>query len=47
LSDPFAREVLEVAEQLGATPAQVAIGWVRPQPWHIVQIVGAMLSMRA
>jgi aryl-alcohol dehydrogenase-like predicted oxidoreductase len=39
--------VLEVAEELGATPAQVAIGWVRALPWHIFPIVGAMLSMPA
>jgi len=36
-----AREVIAVAEELGATPAQVAIAWVRSQPWHTVPIVGA------
>jgi aryl-alcohol dehydrogenase-like predicted oxidoreductase len=36
-----AREVLAVAGELGATPAQVAIAWVRAQPWHNVPIVGA------
>lgn len=37
----IAREVLSVAEEVGATPAQVAIAWVRAQPWHTVPIVGA------
>jgi aryl-alcohol dehydrogenase-like predicted oxidoreductase len=37
----IAEEVIAVAHELGATPAQVAIAWVRAQPWHIVPIVGA------
>jgi aryl-alcohol dehydrogenase-like predicted oxidoreductase len=37
----LAREVIAVADEIGATPAQVAIAWVRSQPWHIVPIVGA------
>ena len=37
----LAREVVAVAEEIGATPAQVAIAWVRAQPWHTVPIVGA------
>jgi aryl-alcohol dehydrogenase-like predicted oxidoreductase len=37
----LALEVIAVAEELGATPAQVAIAWVRAQPWHSVPIVGA------
>jgi aryl-alcohol dehydrogenase-like predicted oxidoreductase len=37
----LAREVVSVAEDVGATPAQVAIAWVRAQPWHTVPIVGA------
>jgi aryl-alcohol dehydrogenase-like predicted oxidoreductase len=37
----IAREVVSVAEELGATPSQVAIAWVRRQPWPIVPIVGA------
>lgn len=37
----LAREVIAVADELGATPAQVAIAWVRAQPWHTVPIVGA------
>ena len=37
----MAREVIAVAEETAATPAQVAIAWVRSQPWHLVPIVGA------
>jgi aryl-alcohol dehydrogenase-like predicted oxidoreductase len=37
----LAREVLAVADELGATPAQVATAWVRHQPWRVVPIVGA------
>ncbi len=37
----MAREVIAVADELGVTPAQVAIAWVRAQPWHSVPIVGA------
>jgi aryl-alcohol dehydrogenase-like predicted oxidoreductase len=37
----MAREVVAVAAEIGATPAQVAIAWVRAQPWHSVPIVGA------
>jgi len=37
----LAREVLAVAGEAGSTAAQVAIAWVRAQPWHTVPIVGA------
>jgi aryl-alcohol dehydrogenase-like predicted oxidoreductase len=37
----LAREAIAVAEEAGATPAQVAIAWVRAQPWPIVPILGA------
>jgi aryl-alcohol dehydrogenase-like predicted oxidoreductase len=37
----LAREVIAVGEEIGATPAQVAIGWVRAQPWLQIPIVGA------
>jgi aryl-alcohol dehydrogenase-like predicted oxidoreductase len=40
-ANAIAREVIAVAEEVGATPAQVAIAWVRAQPWHTVPIVGA------
>lgn len=37
----IAREVIGIAEEIGATPSQVAIAWVRVQPWLTVPIVGA------
>lgn len=40
-TNAMAREVISVAEETGGTPAQVAIAWVRAQPWHVVPIVGA------
>jgi aryl-alcohol dehydrogenase-like predicted oxidoreductase len=40
-TNDIAREVIAVAEELGATPSQVAIAWVRAQPWHSIPIVGA------
>jgi aryl-alcohol dehydrogenase-like predicted oxidoreductase len=40
-TNAMAREVIAVAEKIGATPAQVAITWVRSQPWHLVPIIGA------
>jgi len=40
-ANALAREVLAVADDVGATPAQVAIAWVRAQPWRTVPIVGA------
>ena len=40
-TNALAREVVAVADEIGTTPARVAIAWVRAQPWHIVPIVGA------
>ena len=40
-TNAMAREVIAVAEETATTPAQVAIAWVRSQPWHLVPIVGA------
>lgn len=37
----IAREVAAVAEEIDATPAQVATAWMRAQPWHLVPILGA------
>jgi aryl-alcohol dehydrogenase-like predicted oxidoreductase len=37
----IAREVIAVADELGATPSQVAIAWVRAQPWPMIPILGA------
>ena len=40
-TNAMAREVIAVAEEIDATPSQVAIAWVRSRPWHLVPIVGA------
>ena len=40
-TNAMAREVIAVAGEVDATPAQIAIAWVRAQPWHLVPIVGA------
>ena len=40
-TNAIAREVIAVADEIGATPAQVAIAWVRARPWHLIPIVGA------
>jgi aryl-alcohol dehydrogenase-like predicted oxidoreductase len=37
----IAAEVIQVAEKIGRTPAQVALGWVRQQPNNIIPLVGA------
>jgi aryl-alcohol dehydrogenase-like predicted oxidoreductase len=37
----IAREVVAVAEERDASPAQVALAWVRAQPGQILPIVGA------
>ena len=33
--------MIQVAEKIGRTPAQVALNWVRQQPGVIVPLVGA------
>jgi aryl-alcohol dehydrogenase-like predicted oxidoreductase len=40
-TNAIAREVLSVADEIDASPAQVAIAWVRAQPWHTIPILGA------
>jgi aryl-alcohol dehydrogenase-like predicted oxidoreductase len=45
-TNAVAREVLAVADEVGATPAQVAIAWVRSQPWHVIPIVGARTELQ-
>ncbi len=40
-TNEMAREVLAVADELGATPSQVALAWVLAQPWPLLPIVGA------
>jgi aryl-alcohol dehydrogenase-like predicted oxidoreductase len=38
----IAAEVVKVAEEIGRTPPQVALNWVRQQPGVIIPIVGAL-----
>jgi aryl-alcohol dehydrogenase-like predicted oxidoreductase len=40
-TNEIAREVVAVADELGASPSQVAIAWIRAQPWPLIPIVGA------
>jgi aryl-alcohol dehydrogenase-like predicted oxidoreductase len=40
-SDAIVAEVVEVAREAGASPAQVAIAWLRSQPGAVIPIVGA------
>lgn len=37
----IADEVIKVADEIGCTPSQVAINWVRQQPGVIIPIIGA------
>lgn len=37
----LAQQVIQVAEEVGRTPSQVAINWVRQQAGHIIPILGA------
>jgi aryl-alcohol dehydrogenase-like predicted oxidoreductase len=37
----LARQVIAVADEIGATASQVAIAWVLAQPWHSIPILGA------
>jgi aryl-alcohol dehydrogenase-like predicted oxidoreductase len=37
----IAKSVIEVADQIGCTPSQVAISWVRRQPGVIIPLIGA------
>ncbi len=34
-------EVLQIAEEMGRPPAQVALNWIRQQPGNIIPIIGA------
>jgi aryl-alcohol dehydrogenase-like predicted oxidoreductase len=40
-ANALAHEVVAVAEEVEATAAQVAVAWVRAQPWRTVPIMGA------
>ena len=37
----IAEEVIKIADEVGCTPSQVAINWVRQQPGVIIPIIGA------
>ncbi len=37
----IAGEVIKVAEEIGKSPSQVALNWVRQQPGVIIPIIGA------
>lgn len=37
----IAREVIRISEEIGVTPAQVAIAWARQQPGVIIPLIGA------
>ena len=37
----LAAELMSLAEEIGRTPAQIAINWVRQQPYLVVPILGA------
>jgi aryl-alcohol dehydrogenase-like predicted oxidoreductase len=37
----ISRQIVAVASEAGCTPAQVAIAWVRQQPWPTIPILGA------
>jgi aryl-alcohol dehydrogenase-like predicted oxidoreductase len=39
--DAIVREVVAVADEIGASPAQVALAWLRGRPGAVVPIVGA------
>jgi diketogulonate reductase-like aldo/keto reductase len=40
-SDDVVREVVRIAGEIGCTPAQVAIAWLRGRPGVIIPIIGA------
>jgi aryl-alcohol dehydrogenase-like predicted oxidoreductase len=37
----IAAELMELAEETGRTPSQIAINWVRQRPFHMIPILGA------
>ncbi len=37
----IASVMMEVAKEIGCTPSQVAINWVRQRPYHMIPIIGA------
>src|SRR5688500_19094185 len=37
----IASVLIELANETGHTPSQIAINWVRQRPYHMIQIIGA------
>ena len=42
-----AEEVVNIAEDIGCTPSQVALNWVRQQPGVMVPLIGARTEAQA
>jgi aryl-alcohol dehydrogenase-like predicted oxidoreductase len=40
-SDDIVREVVAIADEIGCSPAQVAISWVRQQPGSVIPLIAA------
>ena len=40
-SDDIVREVIAIADEIGSSPAQVAISWVRQQPGPVIPLIAA------
>src|SRR6202048_2019233 len=40
-SDDIVREVVAIAQEIGCSPAQVAISWVRQQPGTVIPLIAA------
>jgi aryl-alcohol dehydrogenase-like predicted oxidoreductase len=40
-SDDIVREVVAISEEIGCSPAQVAISWVRQQPGSVIPLIAA------
>jgi aryl-alcohol dehydrogenase-like predicted oxidoreductase len=40
-SDEIVRRVVEIANELECTPAQVALAWLCGRPWDIIPVLGA------
>jgi aryl-alcohol dehydrogenase-like predicted oxidoreductase len=40
-SDDIVRDVIAISDELGCTPAQVAISWVRQQPGPVIPLIAA------
>ena len=43
----IADQVIKIAEEIGCTPAQVALNWVRQRPGIIIPIIGARTAVQA